>query len=226
MTDTAALQRQIAAAEAKAADARAKLEAEQARHAAEANVREKEWDNRVVGNAKATDERLGLEEVAAFRDFEATLLDSDVGRAWVKFRAAWWRRYNHVASVGNSASRSGQTAPNMVRNYRDPRLFEDMVGILERAAKNTALDEVDATEEQRHAYVDRGEGQVIAHEDAAPPERNEAIAHADDCLGDRIETYAATTTDGGSVTVTRCLHCGATDQPDPPPDDPPTSKFF
>lgn len=75
--------------------------------------------------------------------------------AWIKYRAARWRRtYRIDQQVAAMARLGDQRRPPNPLSYADPRLFEDVLQVAETEARSIAADEQDALVAAREAAGD------------------------------------------------------------------------
>ncbi len=154
MRDIATLQADLAAAEAAATSARQAAERAQQERLERQQERGEEWDRNFLDRAEAELEQLARDERAAREAFVAAVVGSDIGRTWIAMRSLRWRRMSVSGDAMNTANRRGDSRRFHELAYRDPRLLEDLLDILENAAKNEAAGLDEARADERQSYIE------------------------------------------------------------------------
>jgi hypothetical protein len=169
------------AAEAEAAARKARAAAIEHAHAdwKQAVDDQPSRDAQLLADYPKVNRQLMEEERAARRAFEEALVASPFGAAWTEARAAHYRRTEVTIDARNAAARIGGRAPTEI-GYRDPRLLEDVVAALDRAAQLAAMDE-------REPITTPGFDPVLVaqlvHLDGCPATRIEAVTGGIACVG-------------------------------------------
>jgi hypothetical protein len=184
-------------AEATAREARDAALAEERARWAKAVDEQPASDRQIVERYQASAKALVEEERDARREFADELVASPFGAAWVRARAAYFRRQALADDARAAADRLGVKGPGEV-GWRDPVLADDMVAVVEDAARSAA---------DAEARPKRTPG--------LDPVLLDSLNHRPGCRADRIDRVV------GGV---RCIDCSAANitppplEPLPPPD--------
>ncbi len=156
-TNLAEVQALAAQHEAEAAALRAQIEAGQLAALQAEDERLREHDLAAVHRYAAEEEDRRKAEAEHRAAFRAAVLSDPVFVAWARYRAARWARTFEADQQMARIQRLGLpvTPPPMV-GFASPRLSEDIVELLEEAARGLAQDDQDARHEAREA-ARRGE---------------------------------------------------------------------
>ncbi len=207
------LQSQLATAEEQARQASVELDRRQAEAAERRTAAQRTHAEQHYTSHRDEDERLQAEYRAAHKEFQNAVLKSDIGKAWLRARAAHWQRMALATTTNNAASMIG-TQPVGEVAFREPRLLEDVVAILEDAAKvsyDVALDEY---EDGRHEAGDAAAGAVGLGNPV------EELQHAAGCPEERTEVVNVPVGWRSSGSVVRCVSCAAMRVLSVPPPEP------
>ncbi|MGY1733905.1 hypothetical protein ACI798_20540 [Geodermatophilus sp. SYSU D01045] len=186
--DTA--RRQLADAEAAAAQLRADVETRAAEALAARERRLAEFDAAAVDTITERMEQLRAEEAQAAEDFRAAVLADPMYDAWVRMRAATGARFHLDRELSGIAHRLGRPEHRTTERWGHESLTEEALAIATREASNRAADVADAYDAAREAAGAGDEG-----------------TPAPDTTG--TETTETTTPEGRRVRVTRDLRTGA-----------------
>lgn len=119
-------------------------------------ARRAEWDEQFVAGHRAQVREIEARSRQVRETFRQAVLDNPVFEAWIAMRADRWRRAVLAQQVQGSLVRLGreQEAARIAGlEYREPRLFEDVLEFVETEAQARAEDEGTERDEQREAHV-------------------------------------------------------------------------
>ena len=170
-----------AKAEATAAEARdAALAADRARWQ-EAVEAQPTADAQTVADYPDADRRLREQERTARREFADAIVESPFGAAWIRARAAHYRRQTLADDARAAADRIGQRGPGQVA-FRDPQFGEDVAEELDRAARLASLDQIEEVASKPVPGPDPVLLDRLRHLDGCPAERVEAMKYGVRCM--------------------------------------------
>lgn len=134
------------AAAAELASRRAEVDAEQAERGAD-------WDRELVGQYRPLLDGLRTEEADARAAFHQAVIDTPLIAAWVRYRSVRHRRAMLTQDVESAGVRVGDERRLEPVNWRDPRLFEDVLKLAEDEAEQLAVDEASERQRRRDEHV-------------------------------------------------------------------------
>lgn len=149
---------QLAKHQQHATELQAKLDQQAAAEHAKRGQRLAEYDQQTVVDYPDQEASIKAAEDAARDAFIEAVKADPACAAWIKYRAARWRRTHLRSHVQAAAHGVGVDGPADLA-YRDPRLFEDILQLCEDAARDIAAIEQD---ERTNRRTDAGQGKVTA----------------------------------------------------------------
>jgi hypothetical protein len=207
------LQSQLATAEEQARQASVELDRRQAEAAERRTAAQRTHAEQHYAAHHDEDERLQAEYRAAHEEFRAAVLNSDIGKAWLRARAARWQRMALATTTNNAASVIGARPVGEVA-FSQPRLFEDVVAILDDAAKMSYDFALDVYEDARSKAGDAAAGAVGLGNPV------DELQHAAGCPEERTEVVDVPVGWRSTGSVVRCVSCAATRVLSVPPPEP------
>ncbi len=207
------LQSQLVIAEERVRQASADLDRRQAEAAERRTAAQRTHAEQHYTAHRDEDERLQAEYRAAHEQFRAAVLNSDIGKAWLRARAAHWQRMGLVVTTNNAAAVIGAQPVGEV-SFREPRLLEDVVAILDDAAKTSHDVALDEYEDARLEAGDAAAGAVGLGNPV------EELQHAAGCPEERTEVVNVPVGWRSTGSVVRCVSCAATRVLSVPPPEP------
>lgn len=133
-----------ARAQAEAEAAATELAEREQQMLTEQTTRRAEWDTDFVDGYRARVQEIEARSRSVREAFRLAVLDSPVIAAWIDLRADRWRRMVLAGQVQGSLVRLGreqEAARHQGPEWRDPRLFEDVLEFAEIEAQSRAEDE-------------------------------------------------------------------------------------
>lgn len=126
-------------AERRAAELAAEQEAAERQRRAKIDADTRAWLDQY--HESGADEALRADEAKARQAFWDALLADLTWQAWAHYRACRHRLMALANDAENAKARTSDARPVRTVGYRDPRLVEDVLAILDDEARAIALDE-------------------------------------------------------------------------------------